>query len=97
MIYPDNPAFIGKSILFLILLLPLNLCFAQQRLEMEGTAIIGNKELPKVLYIVPWKTAEAITLKTPEFASVLDEDFQPVERTHFRRQLKYYNDLYPKP
>lgn len=70
---------------------------AQQRLEMEGTAIIGNKELPKVLYIVPWKEAENIRLSTPPFDSVLDEPFQAVERTTFNRQIKFYNDLYASP
>ncbi|MGZ5716149.1 MAG: hypothetical protein ACXWIG_18500, partial [Caldimonas sp.] len=27
----------------------------QDRAELERTQIIGNRELPKVLYIVPWK------------------------------------------
>ena len=65
-----------------------------ERLQMDGTAIIGNKELPKILYIVPWKTAEPLALKTPPFNSVLDEKFQPIERSTFRRQLLYYNELY---
>ena len=54
--------------------------YAQQRLEMEGTAIIGNKELPKVLYIVPWKSAERISLTTPPYRSVLDDALQPLDR-----------------
>ncbi len=84
-------------LLSFMLLLSSHLSFAQQRLEMEGTAIIGNKELPKVLYIVPWKVAEDITLSTPPFSSVLDEPFQPVHRETFNRQIKYYNDLYSVP
>jgi hypothetical protein len=28
---------------------------AQDRAEIDQTKIIGNRELPKVLYIVPWK------------------------------------------
>ena len=28
---------------------------AQDRAELDRTQIIGNRELPKVLYIVPWK------------------------------------------
>ena len=31
---------------------------AEESLEMEGTRIRGNQELPKVLYIVPWKQGE---------------------------------------
>ena len=70
---------------------------AQQRLEMKGSAIIGNRELPKILYIIPWKSAEPVALKTPPFNSVLDEAFQPVERATFKRQLNYYNEVYPAP
>ena len=29
--------------------------FAQDRADIDRTQIIGNRELPKVLYIVPWK------------------------------------------
>ena len=28
------------------------------RLELESSSITGNRELPKVLYIVPWKKAD---------------------------------------
>src|SRR5262245_30351980 len=28
------------------------------RMELDATAITGNRELPKVLYIVPWKKAD---------------------------------------
>ncbi len=72
-----------------------NSLYAQQRLEMEGTAIIGNRELPKVLYIVPWKSAERIALTTPPYRSVLDLVPQPVERSSFKRQVRFYQQLYP--
>ena len=29
---------------------------ADESLELEGTTITGNRELPKALHIVPWKT-----------------------------------------
>ena len=69
---------------------------AQQRLEMEGTAIIGNKELPRVLYIVPWKSAQPVELTTPPFRSVLDEPFTTVERSSFKRELNFYQSQYPQ-
>jgi len=81
--------------LCLIFLLPVTTIQAQQRLEMQGTAIIGNKELPKVLYIVPWKSAEPVALNTPPFNSVLNEAFQTIERSTFKRQINYYNSIYP--
>ena len=64
---------------------------------MKGSAIFGNRELPKILYIIPWKSAEPVALKTPPFNSVLDEPFRPVERFTFKRQLNYYNEIYPVP
>ena len=34
------------------------LCLAEDRIELEVTTIKGNKELPRILYIVPWKDIE---------------------------------------
>lgn len=80
----------------LLLMLPAEL-LAQERLEMQGTSIIGNKELPTVMYVVPWKPADKIDLSTPAYSSVLDDALQPLERSSFRRQVKYYRELYPEP
>jgi hypothetical protein len=77
-----------------LLVISLAVC-AQQRLNMEGTSIIGNRELPNVLYIVPWKAAEPVNLETPPFDSVLGNVLQPIDRTTFKQQVKYYNELYP--
>ncbi len=68
---------------------------AQQRLEMEGTAVIGNRELPKILYIVPWKNPEPIAMDAPEYDSVLDQPMQPIERDSFRRRINYFGHIYP--
>ena len=40
--------------LLLILLLPVA-AIAEDEIELRTTIIKGNKELPKILYIVPWK------------------------------------------
>jgi hypothetical protein len=32
-----------------------SLSFAEDRIELEVTTIKGNKELPRILYVVPWK------------------------------------------
>jgi len=69
---------------------------AQDRLEMEGTAIIGNKELPKVLYIVPWKPAQRIEIPTPPITSILDQPLQTIERKAFRRQVKFHQAVFPE-
>lgn len=84
-----------KLLILLLLTVASSSLWAQERLEMEGTAIIGNRELPKVLYIVPWKSAERIALSTPPYPSVLDQPLQPVERSSFKRQVRFYEQLYP--
>ena len=66
---------------------------ADDALELEGTSIIGNRELPKVLYIVPWKTAEMSDLEERPVTSLQDEVLAPVDRDVFRRHLRYYKQL----
>ena len=62
---------------------------AQDRAEIDRTQIIGNRELPKVLYIVPWKKPEPGDLSSRPLQSVLDEALAPVDRDVFRRQVRY--------
>jgi hypothetical protein len=62
---------------------------AQDRAEIDRTQIIGNRELPKVLYIVPWKKPAPADLSSRPLESVLDEALAPVDRDVFRRQVRY--------
>ena len=62
---------------------------AQDRADIDRTKIIGNRELPKVLYIVPWKKPVPGELSGRPMASVLDEALAPVDRDVFRRQVNY--------
>jgi hypothetical protein len=62
---------------------------AQDRADIDKTQIIGNRELPKVLYIVPWKKPVPGDLSGRPMASVLDEALAPVDRDVFRRQVNY--------
>lgn len=62
---------------------------AQDRANIDGTKIIGNRELPKVLYIVPWKKPLPSDLSGRPVASVLDEALAPIDRDVFRRQVQY--------
>lgn len=69
--------------------------FAQDRADIDRTQIIGNRELPKVLYIVPWKKPLPGDLSGRPPVSVLDEALAPVDRDVFRRQVQY--DAMVKP
>ena len=53
----------------------------------------GNRELPKVLYIVPWKKADIGDLPAQPFNTLLDEALTPVDRDVFRREVTYYGAM----
>ena len=63
--------------------------FGQDRAEIDPTKIIGNRELPKVLYIVPWKKPLPGELAGRPPVSVVDEALAPVDRDVFKRQVRY--------
>ena len=64
------------------------------RMELGRTEITGNQELPKVLYIVPWKKSDPGDLMGRPVNTLLDEVLAPVDREEFVRQVDYYGDLY---
>ena len=71
---------------------------AADRADLEGTQIIGSRELPKVLYIVPWKPPVPGDLVGRPVESLLDEALAPVDRDVFRRQVQYHQNLHgPAP
>lgn len=68
---------------------------AADRVELDPTQITGNRELPKVLYIVPWKRADLGDPVGRPPNSLLDEVLAPIDREVFRRQNRYYEALQP--
>jgi hypothetical protein len=66
-------------------------------LELDPTSITGNRELPKVMVIVPWKRADLGDLNGRPANSLLNEVLAPVDREVFRRELRYFEALDAKP
>lgn len=56
--------------------------------EMSGIAILGNREAPKSLVIVPWKSSEIGN--GIDVSNMLDDRARPVDRDVFARELGYY-------
>ena len=67
---------------------------AEERLELDGMAVIGNRELPKALFIVPWKDPEAAMAPDRPLNSLIDEALQPVDPDVFRRKLEYFDTVH---
>ncbi len=63
-------------------------------MDLGRTEITGNQELPKVLYIVPWKKSDPGDLMGKPVNTLLDEVLAPLDREEFIRQVDYYDDLY---
>jgi hypothetical protein len=63
-------------------------------LDLGTTSITGNAELPKVLYIVPWKKSDLGDLVGRPVNTLLDEVLAPVDPEVFQRHLSYYETLH---
>lgn len=66
-------------------------------LDLGTTSITGNRELPKVLYIVPWKTSDLGDIVGRPVNTLLDEVLAPIDPEVFARQLDYYAMLEASP
>jgi hypothetical protein len=69
---------------------------SMDRLDLDTTQITGNKELPKVMYVVPWKRADLGDLTGKPANSLIDEVLQPVDRDVFNREERYYHTVAPQ-
>ncbi|PKG38759.1 hypothetical protein [Psychromonas sp. Urea-02u-13] len=61
---------------------------SEDKLELTTTFIKGNKELPQMLYIVPWKNIKK-TKKTPKdivLHSLYGDIFQPIIKHNIEEQ-----------
>jgi len=75
------------------------------RLELGTATVTGDREQPKVMYIVPWKKSDIGDLTAKPMNSLVDEILAPVDRDVFKREVIYYraveatsqNGAPPKP
>jgi hypothetical protein len=57
---------------------------------LSGISIVGNKEAPKSLFIVPWKSSE-IGVETSLSSKLLNEKLRAVDKEVFERELDFYS------
>lgn len=71
---------------------PIEPSAAPQSLPGAGTTVVGEREAPIGLYIMPWRQSQAETgLDKP--ARLLDEQLLPLDPEVFRRQVEYHRAL----
>ena len=67
-----------------------SLAQAEVVLDVEGMTVYGQHELPKVLYVVPWKRKDAPELDAPQAESLATDVLKPIAPDIFKRQSQYY-------
>jgi hypothetical protein len=63
---------------------------AVDKLQLQTATVTGEREQPKVMYIVPWKRSDIGDLSGKPMNSLLDEALAPVDRDEFKREVVYY-------
>jgi hypothetical protein len=61
------------------------------RLELGTATVTGDREQPKVMYVVPWKRSDIGDLTGRPMNSLVDEILAPVDRDVFKREVLYYH------
>ncbi|QDP01928.1 hypothetical protein [Thalassotalea sp. PS06] len=54
------------------------------------TTIVGNKEQPKVLSIVPWQNPEQAGTLSTEITSQIEQVFRPLDAETLNREIVYF-------
>lgn len=64
---------------------------AAAEIESSGTTISGQQELPKVLYVVPWKRSSVGDLLAPQTTSLVADLLDPLDPDLFKRRIQYFD------
>jgi len=84
-----------KILLLFAIFFPAVSVQAEEVKSLSGISIIGNKDAPKSLYIVPWRSAE-LGMETDLSSNLLNEGMHPVDKDVFMRELDFYENSQQK-
>jgi len=80
----------------IVLLTSLN-CFAEEEiLSLDGARIIGNQELPNVLYLIPWKPPKVYSLDQADDTLSSSPKLNMLDRGSFKRLVNYHETFKSK-
>lgn len=69
---------------------------AQEQIDLEGARLFGNRDLPNITYVVPWKEESFQALDVQPVGDLFDEALKPLDRDVFIREVEYYELLQGK-
>jgi hypothetical protein len=80
----------GNRLLLLLLLCPVSFPVSGQAPDITlRSTVSGNREQPKVMYILPWQQPSNMYIEQ-EFSAQLEGDlFEALDRDEFVRELNY--------
>ncbi len=85
---------LSQYLLPLLLILPAAAQAQEEEvISLEGTTVVGNRELPKVLYIVPWQESELPDMTDLPLNALINDALSPIERDVFQRQIQFHYQL----
>jgi hypothetical protein len=80
------------SILILVIALCCHSALAEERLKLNKTIILGNGELPKVTFVMPWRDAPSAI---PEWMPTPTAQMPttPLDREQYHLQFEYVRQI----
>ncbi len=66
---------------------------AADKLQLGAATVTGDREQPKVMYVVPWKRSDIGDAQGKPMNSLIDEILSPVDRDTFKREVRYYQTI----
>ncbi len=73
-----------------ILYLSAGVAAAEDSIDSSGTKIIGDSDMPKTLYIIPWKKPEPAPPPTRSMSEFANAALATLERDTLLRQMQYH-------
>ena len=80
-----------RYIFLFFIIFPFSASSEEDKLIMEGTSIIGNSEMPNVLYVVPWKKTPQPNLNPELHESLIEDQLKPIDRNVFLKRITHYH------
>ncbi len=81
-----------KVLALMLLCAPLTVIAQSPSVRLESR-VTGNRELPKVTYILPWRQPAEMDFSWEPEAGIAGDLFRPLRRDEYLRQLRYQHTL----